>query len=372
MVAVSASTALVLVVAEFGLRLIYPSRVARSVDLSRISFEFNDSYLVALKKSWPKESPGEAAPRWRSNRDGFRGSELRRADSRVMVYGDSNVMARFSATDDTFTGQLANRLGSALSRDVEVINAGVVGFGPDQSLLKLQDEIDRYQPDLVVLHIFADNDFGDLIRNRLFELDDRGRLVETRHPRHPDPHFSGESPFWSSLLIVRAVRKLLDPYWNASRLRSEFEVYRSGGEQVFSHFADLYDTDLALYPDSPSARAKRMLMDAVLQRAGQLAEERGVELMVVVQPATFDLTTNLSPNFKDFSAVESYRPSNLTRFATESAEKAGLPVVSLFEPFRQNDPAQLYFPESDNHWNDRGQALAAREVASFILERELL
>jgi hypothetical protein len=141
---------------------------------------------------------------------------------------------------------------------------------------------------------------------------------------------------------------------------------------VASHFTDMYDTDLALYPELPSSMAKRALMTAVLERARDVTASRKLELLVVVQPATFDLTTNLTPNYEVFSAVESYSPSNFTRFATESAERANLPVLNLFDSFRDNDPARLFFTHGDNHWNDRGQALAARELARFIIERDLL
>ena len=79
-------------------------------------------------------------------------------------------------------------------------------------------------------------------------------------------------------------------------------------------------------------------MSAVLQRAREVAESRKVEILVVVRPATFDLTTNMTPNYEDSSAVESYRPTNLTRFASESAEGANLAVLNLFDSFRDNDP----------------------------------
>ncbi len=236
---VALSISLVVALAELGLRWLFPERVASAAPPADPAFEFNESYLVALKKSMTKEYRGKDSIVWHTNKDGYRGDELRQADARVIVYGDSNVLARFSTLEDSFPAQLGSRLSSGLGRDVEVINAGVVGFGPDQSLLKMEDEIDRVRADLVVLHIFADNDFGDLLRNRLFERDAQGRLVETAHARRPDPVFRGESTVGSSLLLVRAVGKLLDSYWNETQLTREFDIYRSGGEQVISHFSDI-------------------------------------------------------------------------------------------------------------------------------------
>src|SRR6185436_5789593 len=69
-----------------------------------------------------------------------------------------------------------------LPEGVEVINAGVTAYGPDQACLRIEDEVARLDPDLVVLAVFADNDFGDLARDKIFRLDGDGRLREN-HPR---------------------------------------------------------------------------------------------------------------------------------------------------------------------------------------------
>src|SRR6185295_4536691 len=69
---------------------------------------------------------------------------------------------------------------TALSADVETVNAGVVGYGPDQACLRMEAELSRLRPDLVVVAVLAENDYGDLVRNRLFELGPRGELVR-RH-----------------------------------------------------------------------------------------------------------------------------------------------------------------------------------------------
>jgi hypothetical protein len=40
--------------------------------------------------------------------------------------------------------------------------------------------------------------------------------------------------------------------------------------------------------------------------------------------------------------------------------------------FKNSSPEQLYFRAGDNHWNDKGQDIAARETASLIYKREML
>ncbi len=113
------------------------------------------------------------------NSRGFRGSELEdRPALRVAVYGDSSIFAAFSHLDETFPVRLDHDLERALRKPVEVVNAGVEGYGPCQALLRLEGELETLRPNLIVFPVFADNDFGDLVRNKLFALDGGGRLVE--------------------------------------------------------------------------------------------------------------------------------------------------------------------------------------------------
>ena len=141
---------------------------------------------------------------WQTNDASFRGRELRsNPGTRVIVYGDSNIQARFSHLDQSFPQRLERHLQASSGGDVEVINAGVVGFGPDQCLIRLSSDIDEHDPDVVVFHVFADNDFGDVVRNRLFELDANGALVRTNQRATLDQTLES-----SRLLITRAARKI--------------------------------------------------------------------------------------------------------------------------------------------------------------------
>ena len=46
--------------------------------------------------------------------------------------------------------------------------------------------------------------------------------------------------------------------------------------------------------------------------------------------------------------------------------------INLFDIFKNNNPDKLYFRAGDNHWNDKGQDIAAQETASFVLNRYML
>ena len=78
---------------------------------------------------------------------------------RILVIGDSAVAGFEVPPEDCFT-RVLERVLTERGLDVEVINAGVRGWGTDQSLLFLEDEGLRYQPDLV-MYRWNPNDIQD-------------------------------------------------------------------------------------------------------------------------------------------------------------------------------------------------------------------
>lgn len=97
------------------------------------------------------------------NREGLRDVEheyTKPADVfRILVLGDSFVEAMHVPLEATFTRQLQARLaGDHAANKIEVIGAGVSGYGTASELLYFEREGKRYQPDLVLLAFYPGND----------------------------------------------------------------------------------------------------------------------------------------------------------------------------------------------------------------------
>jgi hypothetical protein len=383
-----------LVGGEFLLRAMYPYDVLPASSYDRTVYRFDSEILVALKPNLDSsfkhsDENGGDVIQWSTNSLGFRGGELRpNPDVRVVVYGDSNIQAGFSALRDTFPYRLEQELRALTGKDIEVINGGVVGMGPDQSLLRSERDVVELEPDVVLFHVFADNDFGDLIRNRLFDLDPSGNLVRTEHERAVDGQLirAYDRSFLSTLLIVRAAEKL----WNAVRPRDgthgvgridsgeklveylleenarQYAVYESSGPGQYSHFADLYDADVALHPRSESASAKIRLMDAVLRKASETARSAGALFFVVIQPSPIDVTRNSVLSYEDLGEYPAYRPDNLSRAVENILARRKIDGFSLFDAFSTQSANDLYFKDGYDYWNDAGQSLAAKLTAERL------
>lgn len=382
-------TFVILLLGELSLRLIYPEKIFTQPQ--NPAFEFNPHYLSALRPNIEKtyirsEANGGDEIVWRTNSDAFRGNELiPNADKRIIVYGDSNIHARFSTDDNTYPGKLSSFLNDDASAEIEVVNAGIVGFGPDQSVLRLEKEFEQFNPDLIVLHVLAGNDYGDIIRNRLFELNDSNQLIETGFR---DPNIFESVGFINSLLTVSAtlsvsasISQMLTPRTEAEQMddllelfaHNEFDVYATGRERKYSVFSDHYDIDLAKDPSSYASKTKIKLMELLLTRANNFAKSKGVPLVLLIQPSIVDMTTTRSViNYDFLQQFPEYRTSNLVAPIEQTALKENISHINLFSTFLEQDPEDLFFTDGNDHWNDAGQELAARATATYILEHHLL
>ena len=85
----------------------------------------------------------------------------RRGVFRILALGDSYVEGAQVQGNQTMAARLEAMLSQQLGRPVEVINAGVFGYGTAQEYLLLDEMGVKYQPDLVVLFFCHCNDIAE-------------------------------------------------------------------------------------------------------------------------------------------------------------------------------------------------------------------
>ena len=353
-------------------------------------FELDDELLFrarpgARRVTMMDPRAGGAWIRVRINGDGLRGAPLAASEGRerLLVLGDSLVLGENVPLAETFVERLARHLESSGGWTPAVVNAGVTGYGPDQSLLALRRDFDKLSPHTVLLVLCATNDFGDLLRNKLFELDPQGRLVPFPFQIDPIAHerfaeAERESRRWALARLWDTARErragappegridYIAEYLQAARAYyHELRVLRD--PRVYSLFEDTYDADVAIFPDWDSARAKVELMAAVLREFAASCAERGVDLRAVVVPSAVDV----SPAFDirvDRERWPSYSERRLADRLATLARDAGIAVLDLSEAFVAAGPDGLFVGAGDFHWNAAGQDLGAKECAQFLLE----
>jgi len=320
--------------------------------------------------------------------EGFRGRSLARPASRprVLVLGDSFVMAENVPLERTFVERLARSLERALGDGtaIEGVNAGRSGYGPDQALLLLRRQLDDVDPDVLVCVLCAHNDLGDLARNKLFRLDENGRLATAR-PRIGDrmrAEFARRSArarglglerlwrFWGERETRRPVNDMpdgtIDLYLTA--LGAQFaEHFVQRDDEVVSLFEDVYDADVAIAPDSVAVQAKLALMAEILRAITQVAEERRLPLHFVVVPSAVDACPGFGIRV-DPLRHPSYSPDHLVTAMGGAVERAGGVATDLTATLRTAG-GDRWVGGTDIHWNANGQAASAEAVAADLWNR---
>jgi len=328
--------------------------------------------------------PGDAARVVvRTGPEGLRGAalaDLPEGAARVLVIGDSMVMAENVPAPGTFVARLGARLTAALGREVVALNAGRSGYGPDQALLLLEREIDRIAPDVVVCVLCAHNDLGDLMRNKLFRLDADGALVRER-PRVGArllDRFEEAADRASAPGLVRLVRFATRPPFvddvpddpiprYLAALDAQFrEHWIEGDDEVVSLFEDIYDADVALGLAPGAEAAKRALLAAILARMGESTAASGAELRFVVVPSAVDLVGDLDIRV-DPVRYPGHDPTRLVEVHVAAASETA-PAFDVTDALRGAGGAlgDAFVGGTDVHWNAVGQARGATAVAEWL------
>lgn len=379
------SSAITLLLAEFILRAVLSPRYVTA-------FEADSRYHYKLRPGASREyqhaaiNGGEKII-YHVNHDGFRGRELSRDSDgmRIVVYGDSFIQAEFSSLENTFSHQLSVLLREELGQPVEVINAGVAGYGPDQVYKKLADELPRLQPDLVIVAVFAGNDFGDLIRNKMYRLDENGalrvnsytvdedilrRLALARHEAILKRLLTKAKAALTSGggdLALPPLEQRVGAY--AQQHIDEYRQYVVEGDNVVRELlSDPYSADISLLPDSESARYKIDLMAGVVAEIKTAVGEHNTPLISLIIPHPMDLLDGEHDSGKvDRSAYPNYASARLTDSLQEIMSSQQVAHINLYNTFKEQTPENLYFRGGDDHWNDAGQRLAAETVSHYIV-----
>ncbi len=343
----------------------------------------------------------------------------------ILVFGDSNVAGLFLDYPETLTEQLEARLADQ-GIETQALNFGVPGYGPDQNVALFKEVMDAPQrgelplgsPVAAVLHVFADNDCGDLFKNNLLRtsgLNNSGGYA--LFPAHPDPALNWPNLAYSRYPALAAGLEALLRIVGVPRSRVLFALapndfyYRrfvhechqghrefcmEPGVRAFvregleygryiresydkgrytTWIEDYYDFDLAL--DAPGSRKKRTvaMLAALFTMFRDISLERGIRPLVLIQPSEYDTapTNAVTPELlTDYSGQNGlgYSPANLSNIFVQAANHAKIEVIDLFPLFSHSSGNYYTLEERgyDNHWNATGVGRAAQVLAQTMAQ----
>ena len=287
------------------------------------------------------------------NSQGMRGpevsSEKQEGTTRLMVVGASTTFdTQVSGDDRTWPARLGYWLTElAPNQQVEIINAGVPGYGVINNVIRLQTELHRLSPDVVLLYQ-AHNDISCLLR------DDR---LPGRETKRPD-EIPTDTPWrrWlqhNSLLYNKLKARFL---WlgvlgqrpSDSADQSDDAPRKCGPEQ--------FERDLSLF----IAAAKSLGIRPVL---AEVVHVSGVGTLAETDSAIRARWSRVRPYAEPDSGLVLY--ARYAEIARQVAERHAVPFIPT-QSFGLEGEA-LYSPADPMHFNDAGADLMGRAMAEALL-----
>jgi hypothetical protein len=255
---------------------------------------------------------------------------------RILVLGDSFVDG-FSVSDyELFTALLEES-----DRRLEVLNAGVGGYGTVQELLYLVSEGLKYGPDLVLL-MFYDN---DLLDNCL-------------------SYGPGGGPRPFALLrdgnvVIREVNyeeflKFTIPFPFRRTLHRHSYLYNFLNSKVYHRLFAPRMRDLVQRDETKAKTCGQYeILHGLLRGMFQLLKARGIDFAVALIPVREDVVKGYS---------DTHPP--ILRFCSAT----GIPCLPLLPRLHREHASGVgvYFPSRDIHWTRAGHRVAADEIGLFL------
>ncbi len=270
---------------------------------------------------------------------------------RIVSLGDSFTIGYEVEGEETFYSVLEARLRAA-GRSVEVLNAGVSGFGSAEECVYLERELFGYEPDLVLVS-FYQNDLVDNVRSDLFRLAD-GKLVAGAESYVPGGKLG-------DFLNRNPILNWLSGYSNAFAMIKERATSFAKREVVERNLAQqAHASGGESAGDDAAGRRERALGAAIFARIYADCRERGIPLVIQSIPTP---NANFHPTDLDevFPAAE---------FDVNRPGLLFFPAKSVLEPHVGHD--LLYYERSHQHWTPLAHRLSGEALAERILDADLL
>lgn len=352
--------ALCVLASELILGFLYPSEPVFIREHPQFGF-FN---IPGKSGWWIRETE---APVWveinsKGLRDFERGYEKPDGVARVMMLGDSFIGAFNVPFEEMASRRLETKLREATGTDrIEVINAGVQGYGTAQELLFLREEGFRYEPDIVVLNFFAGNDFGNNDADVAAPTKPRFSVEDGELRFHPPRQVEAVRWFRDGLFTKSATVRTI-------RRSGLFEL--AGMGRTMARIG-LVSSDGGHRLDDATITRLGAVTCLLVERMDIEIAERGALLYVHVIPGGIDLF--------EFYPAEVRPHTNPPRFLTEARRRMtedllrclaerDIPVIFDWEGIvEEARRGQLVFVEGIGHWNREGNERAAEDVKEAIL-----
>jgi lysophospholipase L1-like esterase len=291
---------------------------------------------------------------------------------RIVVLGDSFIEGLAVPIESGFTHQLKSLLQLEVKdARIEVINLAVSGVGPAQYLRMLERRGVAYQPDLVLMSIYPENDIWDSYyglsggpSKAFYTLGSDGTL------HYLPPEASNITVKMRPFLRRSAFLTLLREGVSLTafeRKLGQLGLFQAPG--VANDQPKNWGVYAAALPD-PWPDAYRTTL-RIIDASRDLSGRHGAEFLVITIGSVALVEDRWDELFSSYPAAKTMRLDFHRPFTAiaDLGRQQGFAVIDLAGPFHQDfltSKTSRSWPH-DGHWNHNGHRFAADIVAQYLL-----
>lgn len=281
-----------------------------------------------------------------TNQSSLRGPGLRPPKPntfRILVLGDSQAWGFGVEDNETFPYKLEAMLATLYPQlDIQVLNAGVPGYGTADQLTFLESRGFALKPDLVIVQFLSVNDIEESRVPACIWADVKDGMLVSRIG-------SGEE---QSRQILLTIKKWLKANIHVAHLVFDSLGYLAMRAGFLGRVDQLWGED---FSEEDAQRTVKLLV-----KIAQASRDMGAESL-------FLYTTGQS-----YVIAESDGPLRSLNIVKSAAIEANVPWVNISELLRHRpERYELYYPQN-GHWTPIGHQAVAEILADQILNRGLL
>ena len=264
--------------------------------------------------------------------------ELKNEKYRIAFVGDSFVWGYGVNEEERFTGIIQEKLGE----EYEVMNFGVPGFSTDQYLLKIKDDVLKFNPDMIIVS-FVLNDLTYIDENvaygknkPLLIFNENNLKIEN----YPIPKAS-----WMPKIIIK-INELLAGINKKLFLKEEFpEIFKLNGKN--------YDEEIRLN-------------NRIYKEIKNIVDKKNIEMVIIYIPqkTVFISERDLKEFGLSFGDVYLNKPAEIVQNLSNELDVA---YINLQPYLTANGGSKNYFIK-DTHFNQMGHKNSAMVISNELLQ----
>jgi len=265
---------------------------------------------------------------------------------RIFIVGDAFSMPEGLNYENSYPSLLEKALELNLkTKQIEVINGGVTGYGPNEELAQLKYYIDTLKPDLIINEFFI-NEFEEINLSPLERLKSIGLISErTKRLKY----------FGPSQIMLH--------YRNW--LRSTIGIIDN--EYVYNKsLLPLYEKTSEYYSDSVTNK-----IDTYLEELKELADKKGSKLLLMYVPGQIEVSKpediSYYPGHFNLADTTKFDFNISHKIVKSLCEKHSINLLDTKDLLKTNPVQPVYF-EGSWHWNSAGHEIIAQTLANHIIK----